>query len=159
MNRSMVQAEIFKIKFRRRQIAGFVLAGILLSLNFMMRHGVWQTMQYYTLEKTRYEKLALAYELKGREGVDYELKNLLRHDPSAKGFVEKNEKQLKVTKNVAVYLKKANAKDRDQINHLRSNRFIISSAVYVIVAFQVLLGGFVWFKDHRHHFQKRKDPS
>ena len=155
----MTQAAIFKIKFRRRQIAGFVLAGLLLSLNFMMRYGVWKTMQYYTLEKTRYEKLVLAYELKGREGVDYELKNLLRHNPSAKGFVARTEKQLKVTKNVAVYLKKANAKDRDQINHLRSNRFIISSAVYVIVAFQVLLGGFVWFKDHRHHFQKRKDPS
>jgi hypothetical protein len=125
----------------------------------MMRYGVWQRMQYYNLEKTRYEKLELAYQLKGREGIDYELKNLLRHNPSAKGFVEKTEAQLKGTKDAAAYLRESNSNDRDQIKRLRSNRFIISSAVYVIVAFQALLGGLLWIKDHRHYFQPRKDPS
>jgi hypothetical protein len=150
---------IFNIKLRRRQIAGFVLAGLLLSLNFMMRYGVWKTLQYYNLEKTRYEKLDLAYQLKGREGIDYELKNILRHNPSAKDFVERTGKQLGETKDAALFLKAAHAKDREKIDHLKSNRFIISFAVYVIVAFQVLLGGFVWIKDHRHEFKPRKDPS
>jgi hypothetical protein len=150
---------ILNIKLRRRQIAGFVLAGLLLSLNFMMRYGVWKGMQYYNLEKTRYEKLDLAYQLKGRAGIDYELKNILRHNPSAKGFVERTEKQLRETNDAALFLKTAHAKDRDKIDHLRSNRFMISSAVYVIVAFQVLLSGLVWIKDHRHQFKPRKDPS
>jgi hypothetical protein len=144
---------IFKIKFKRRQIAGFVLAGLLLSLNFMMRYGVWKTMQYYSSEKTRYEKLDLAYQLKGLEGIDYELKNIVRHSPSSKGFVERTERQMRKTKDVAAFLKASNSKDRDRINHLKSNRFVISFAVYVIVAFQILINGLAWLKDNRHKFK------
>ena len=140
---------IFKIKFSRRQIAGMVLATMLLSLNFMMRYGVWKRMQYYNLEKTRYEELDLAYQLKGWAGIDFELKNMLKLNPSAKEFVETTEKQLRAAKDPGLILKEANARDQDQINRLRSNRFIISNAVYVVVALQVLLSGFVWYNDRR----------
>jgi len=150
---------IFKMRLRRRQIAVYVLAGLLLSLNFMMRYGVWKTMQYYNLEKTRYEKLDLAYQLKGREGIDYELKNILGHNPSAQGFVKRTEMQLKATKDIKTYLTESNAKDRDKINRLKSNRLIISSAVYVIVAFQILVNVLGWIKDNRHKFKPRKDRA
>jgi hypothetical protein len=153
----MTQAAIFKIKLRRRQIAGFVLAALLLSLNFMMRYGVWKGMLYYNLEKTRYEKLELAYQLKGREGTDYELKNILRHNPSAKDFVERTGKQLRETKDAASFLKTAHAQDREKTDHLKSNRFIISFAVYVIVAFQILISGLVWIKDRRQQTQNSKN--
>src|SRR5664279_3748026 len=128
---------ILKIKLRRRQIAVMVLAGMLLSLNFMMRYGVWKKMEYYKLEKTRYEKLDLAYQLKGRAGIDYELKNIAWHNPSAEGFVDRTGKQIREAKDAAAFLKAANAEARDKIERLRSNRFVISSAIYVIVAFQV----------------------
>ena len=149
----MIKAMTFKIKFSRRQIAGFVLAGLLLSANFMMRYGVWKKMQYYNLEKTRYEKLELAYQLKGWEGIDYELKSILRHNPSAKGFVEKTGKQLREAEDAGVFLRVANAQDKGKINRLKTNRFIISWAVYVIVTFQILLNGLCWVKDNRHKFR------
>ena len=144
---------IFKIKFRRRQIAGFILVALLLGLNFLMRYGVWKKMQYYNLEKTRCEKLELAYQLKGLKGIDYELQNILSHNPSAKDFVARIENGLKQTKDAGIFLKASHAVDSDKINHLKSNRFIISWVVYIIVTFQVLLSALSWFKDNQHQFQ------
>ena len=140
---------IFKIKFKRRQIVGLALVVALLSLNGVMRYGVWRRIQYYNLEKTRYEKLDLAYQLKGLQGIDYELKNIVRHNPSAQGFVARAGKQLKEAKDAGICLKAAHARDRHKINRLQSSRFILSCIIYVLVTFQVLLNVLCWIKDHR----------
>jgi len=155
----MIKAINLQIKFKRRQIAGLVLVVALLSLNGVMRYGIWRRVQYYNLEKTRYEKLDLAYQLKGMEGIDYELKNILRHNPSAQGFVEKAGKQLKEAKDAGISLKAAHARDLHKINRLQSSRFLLSWIIYVLVFFQVLLNVFCWIKDHRHQIQPGKSVS
>ena len=149
----MTHAAIFKIKVKRRQIVGLVLVVAFLSLNGVMRYGIWRRMQYYNLEKTRYEKLDLAYQLKGLQGIDYELKNMVRHNPLAQSFVARAGKQLKEAKDAGICLKAAHARDRHKIDRLRSSRFILSCIIYVLVAFQVLLNLLCWIKDHRHTAQ------
>jgi hypothetical protein len=68
-------------------VVAFMLAGLLLALNFTMRYGIWKKIQHYNSDKTRYEKLALAYHLGGQTGIDYEFKNLVKYDASAGDFV------------------------------------------------------------------------
>ena len=132
---------------------GLALVVALLSLNGVMRYGIWRRMQYYNLEKTRYEKLDLAYQLKSFQGIDYELKNIVRHNPSTQGFVARVGKQLREAKDVGICLKAAHARDRHKINRLQSSRFILSGIIYVLVTFQILLNVLCWIKDHRRTAQ------
>ena len=149
-----------RITINRRQKITFILAALLLSLNFMMRYGVWKRMQYYTLEKTRYEKLILSYHLSGPGGVEYELANILKHNPSAADFVSKATEELKDTKDAELFLHNAIAADRGSIERLRMNRLMISVAIYIIIASQALLNLAYWYYHDRHIKGKgKKGPS
>jgi hypothetical protein len=138
-----------RITITRRQKITFILAALLLSLNFMMRYGVWKRIQYYTLEKTRYEKLILSYHLSGQGGVKYELANILKHNPSAAGFISKAKEELKNAKDTELFLHSAIAADRKRIERLRMNRLMISIAIYVIIASQILFNLAYWFYHDR----------
>lgn len=146
-----------RITITRRQKITFILAALLLLLNFMMRYGVWKRMQYYTLEKTRYEKLVLSYNLGGSGGVEYELANILKHNPSAAGFVNKAKDELKSAKDAELFLHNAIVADRKSIERLRMNRLIISAAIYVIIAIQILFNftRWRWFYHYKRIRSKR----
>ena len=146
-----------RITINRRQKITFILAALLLSLNFIMRYGVWKRMQYYTLDKTRYEKLILSYHLSGPAGVEYELANILKHNPSAAGFVNKAKDELKGAKDAELFLHGAIAADKKSIEQLRMNRFMISAAIYVIIAIQTLFNftRWRWFNRYKRIRSKR----
>ena len=139
-----------KLKIRKRQIAFIILATALLALNFAMRNNVWRRMQHFNQEKTRYEKLALAYKLGGQSGIDYEFKIMTKYEPSAAGFVSQTTAQLKNTKDVGLFLRAAMKKDRDNIKHLRETRNIISAAIFIIISGQVMLNIACWFKSNEN---------
>lgn len=132
----------------------FILAGLLLTLNFTMRNVIWKTMQRYNVDKTRYEKLALANHLSGQTGVKYELKALAKHDPSAADFVDRVSARIKETKDIRQLIRSSMAEDRDNITRLRRNRFVLSGIIYLVLAGQALMTGFYWWKENKHHFQK-----
>ncbi len=143
-----------RIKPNKRQVASFILASLLLALNFTMHYGVWKQVRGYNLDKTRYEKLALAYHLGGDTGINYELNNLAKHDPSAADFVSRTSAEIREAKDVRQFIRSSMAADRDKINHLKKNRLILSGVIYFVLACQVLLNARHWWKDNRHHFQK-----
>jgi hypothetical protein len=142
-----------RIKFSRRQITGFVLAALLLALNSAMRYGIWKRVQSCNLDKTRFEKLDLAYRLKGQAGLDYELANMARHSAAA-SFARQTASQLKAVKDSEVFLKSSLAQDRDEINRLKSGRFWVSCVIFAVLACQVCLNVFCWLKDNQHHFRE-----
>ena len=143
-----------QIKLRKRQIANFILASLLLVLNFTVRYGVSKEMRHYNADKTRYEKLALAYHLGGQTGIDYELKMMTKHDPKAADFVPQFSARIKEEKDVQLFIRQTMADDRDNISRLKKNRFVLSCIIYLILTGQALLTILSWWKDNRHHFQK-----
>jgi len=138
-----------RIKLKKKQVFTLILAALLLALNFTMRYGVWKKVQRYNLDKTRYEKLALAHHLGGEAGIDYELKNLVKHDPSAAGFVRQTSARIKAAKDARLFIKSSIEGDNDKITHLKTNRFILSGIIYIVLACQALLNIRYWWKDNR----------
>ena len=142
-----------KIKITRRQIAACILAAALLALNFTMRYGIWKKTQGYNLDITRYEKLGLAYHLKGQEGIEYELAGLARHDPSAAAFVAKTAAKVKDAKDAGVFLKASLKENREEVYRLKVRRFWISAVIYLVLVCQIFFNIYCWFKDNKHQFQ------
>jgi hypothetical protein len=141
-----------KIKLSRRQIASLFLAVLLLAVNSGMRYGVWKNMQSCNLDKTRLEKLALAYQLKGQAGLDYELGQMARHKASA-GFAQLTVAQLKAAGDAGAFLKYSIALDREETKYLKAGRFWMSCLIFALLALQVLLNIVCWVKDNPQHFQ------
>jgi hypothetical protein len=139
-----------RMKISRRQIVTVMLVIMLLSLNYMMRYGVWKEMGRFNSEKTNYEKLALAYKFGGQSGIDYQLKLLAKHDHSSAGFIAKVSAELKDVKDIESFLRSAMKADRQKIKRLRATRAMISTAIFLVVALRMIFTSTCWVRDNKN---------